>query len=50
MARLLKRLLACVAAIAMLGQAEKIEFINNVTPSGTTCYLENIGETIQGKK
>ena len=46
MARLLKGLLVCVAAISILGQAEKIEFTNSVTPSGTTCYLENIGETI----
>ena len=35
--------------LASLALAEKIQFSNEVTPSGTTCYLENIGETIQGK-
>ena len=30
-------------------QAEKVEFSSVIVPSGTQCFLENIGETIQGK-
>ena len=29
--------------------AEKMEFISEVAPSGTQCFLESIAETIQGK-
>jgi len=31
---------------SVLVKAEKIEFFNTVAPGGTTCYLENIGESI----
>ena len=44
-----RNLLLLVIALALSMSsvfAEKIDFINKVGPSGTTCFLENIGETI----
>ena len=50
MARIRKAVLfLSMFLMAQMAMTEKIEFVNTVGPSGTTCFLENIGESIQGK-
>ena len=47
MARMLG--LLSIAFAMMVAQAERLDFSSVIAASGTQCYLENIGETIQGK-
>ena len=48
MARIRKAVLfLSMFLMAQMAMTEKIEFVNTVGPSGTTCFLENIGESIQ---
>ena len=43
----LKIALVClISLMGRLAQAEKLEFSNTVGPSATTCYLENMSETV----
>ena len=42
-------LLSCALSMTMLAHAERLDFSSIIPASGTQCYLENIGETIQGK-
>ena len=50
MARISKAVLfLSMVMMTQMVVSEKIEFVNTVGPSGTTCFLENIGESIQGK-
>ena len=37
------------ALVASLTCAEKVEFEYMLGPSGTICFLENIGEQVNGK-
>ena len=39
-------LVCLMGMICSVSLAEKLEFSNTIGPSATTCYLENIGETI----
>ena len=41
--------LLALAFTMMVAQAERLDFSSMIQMSGTQCYLENIGETIQGK-
>ena len=47
MARVLS--LLSFAFTMVVVQAERLDFSSVIAASGTQCYLENIGETIQGK-
>ena len=42
--------LLALAFTMMVAQAERLDFSSMIQMSGTQCYLENIGETIQGKQ
>ena len=42
--------LLTLAFTMMVAQAERLDFSSMIAASGTQCYLENIGETIQGKQ
>ena len=47
---MIKLTLLCIfGLLSRLSLAEKLQFSNTVGASGTTCYLENISETVQGK-
>ena len=46
MVRLFALILATLIAVT---RAERLEFSSLIPYSGTQCFLENIGETIQGK-
>ena len=38
-----------IVFLATVTFAEKVEFEYNLAPSGTICFLENIGEQVNGK-
>ena len=44
--RLVTALMALIMTVAL---AEKVEFGYTLGPSGTICFLENIGEQVNGK-
>ena len=41
--------LITLVLIASMTQAERVDFSSMIAAAGTECYLENIGETINGK-
>ena len=41
--------LLTLVLIASMTQAERVDFSSMIAAAGTECYLENIGETINGK-
>ena len=48
MTRFFTLLLSCIASLAIVAKAERLDFSSLIQASGTQCFLENIGETIQG--
>ena len=48
-AHLICSALIILSLMTTVTQGEKIDFSNRIEASGTTCFLENMSETTQGK-